>query len=490
MQLFPRLPLIVAHDIASKLQKKSVRECCNEVAFEHEAAVYAPTGGTRVEPGVLVAIREAVVAVAKDNGYPDGGSVSARANFDCLAARVLYELMAIHPGEASRAEVWSFLTCLVLPDVAVWRFPGSENRNRFTGGARNTFQRLWWRSEALLDPAHDDPYHLLEVLNEDALVQIMERPILRASGKLARSMARCFGDEVLFASPKARESGFRLCVKKVRQLYPVVDFEFYDEALLDHFIADVFREVVAGLEAADGPLEIPFVSHSAPASIETDGDIPDRALEPVNASQPKQFDEMDVAIKPLRRTDWSMVSRYSSFEGEAGPDPREAPLDLVAAGLHRVIVHEGPMVVKRAYDLYLRGCGIGRMGKELQKSLNQALLRAIQNHGVLQEDESGKGGFLYSTVRAEDSPPVMVRERGPRSFEEIPPSELQMVARRIARDTDLDPGSADHFRAILEHFELKRLTTQVEDRLRTILEMPFPYVEELLDLERSQEREL
>ena len=44
----------------------------------------------------------------------------------------------------------------------------------------------------------------------------------------------------------------------------------------------------------------------------------------------------------------------------AGPDPRETTLDRVAEGLCRIVQAEGPVLAKRAYDVYLRGCGIKR----------------------------------------------------------------------------------------------------------------------------------
>ncbi|MGB5147006.1 MAG: AAA domain-containing protein [Porticoccaceae bacterium] len=180
------------------------------------------------------------------------------------------------------------------------------------------------------------------------------------------------------------------------------------------------------------------------------------------------------------------AARYVAFEGHAGPDPRETTIATVADGLRHIIETEGPILAKRAYDIYLRGCGVRRMGPELKKSMNKALDRAIRDGAVVKEDESCTGGLLYSVVRLKGAPPVVLRERGPRDFEEIPPSEIQFAANRIAQDQGLEPGSDAHFRAVLEYFDLKRLTKQVETRLLDVLTQRYPYVEDILKREEKQ----
>lgn len=180
------------------------------------------------------------------------------------------------------------------------------------------------------------------------------------------------------------------------------------------------------------------------------------------------------------------VAQYLAFEGRAGPDPRNGTPTEVAEGLCRIIEREGPMVAKRAYDLYLRGSGIRRMGHELKRSMNKALQHAIRTGRVVGEDESGSGGLVHSVVRSAGSPAVALRERGPRDFEEIPPSELQLVARRLMRDGGFDSGSDAHLRAVLEFFDLKRLTVQVGTRLLDVLDRQYVYVDEILGGEEGQ----
>jgi len=168
---------------------------------------------------------------------------------------------------------------------------------------------------------------------------------------------------------------------------------------------------------------------------------------------------------------------YTRMEGECGPHPHEASVQEVADGLVKIVRVEGPMLARRAYDIYLRACGIKRMGGELKSALNKALQRAINQGAIEKEDERSKGGLLYSIVRPAGTPHVVVRMRGPRNLDEIPPSELQYVAKRIARSQGYESGSVPHLRAILEQFDLKRLTDQTTAILRDAIERDLPYVD-------------
>ena len=112
--------------------------------------------------------------------------------------------------------------------------------------------------------------------------------------------------------------------------------------------------------------------------------------------------------------------------------------------------------------------------------MNKALADAIRRERVVAEEESGIRGLLYSVVRLKGSVPIKVRRRGARSFEEIPPSELQAVARYLQERDSLELGSDGHLRAILECYDLKRLTTQVGTTVLEILEREFPYVDDAI----------
>ena len=176
----------------------------------------------------------------------------------------------------------------------------------------------------------------------------------------------------------------------------------------------------------------------------------------------------------------SPFAPYVPYEGAGGNDPRSVSAETIATDLCKIIQVEGPMIAKRAYDIYLRGCGIKRMGHELRSTLDKALQSAIRQDHIVSDHEMGKGGLLYSTVRTAGSAAIKLRSRGPRTFEEIPASELQTVAKYLLQRNELESGSDGHLRAILEAYDLKRLTTQVGTSLLEIIELRLPYVDEHL----------
>jgi hypothetical protein len=186
------------------------------------------------------------------------------------------------------------------------------------------------------------------------------------------------------------------------------------------------------------------------------------------------------AVAPLARTEIvtdtalyrgdAPPADYVSFNDAAAPDPRTASTAVVADGLCRIIEIESPMLAKRAYDIYLRGCNIRRLGPDLRTSLNRALAKAIKEGRVVSENEPGMTGLIFSTVRLQNAPPVRLRARGPRSFEEIPPGEWCAAAQHVFLADRMTWGSDAHLRAVLELFDLKRLTTQVGTRLRKLLQ--------------------
>jgi hypothetical protein len=159
--------------------------------------------------------------------------------------------------------------------------------------------------------------------------------------------------------------------------------------------------------------------------------------------------------------DDELVADYVTFTGTAGPDPRTGGIGAVADGLCEIIDAEGPMIAKRAYDVYLTGCGIRRLGGELQGTMNRALATAIGQGRVISDNVTSRGGLVLSTVRSKDAPAVRPRRRGPRSFDEIPPGELRAVAERLSAALDLQPGSVEHLRAIVQAMDLPLMLSQV-----------------------------
>lgn len=206
---------------------------------------------------------------------------------------------------------------------------------------------------------------------------------------------------------------------------------------------------------------------STPGNQEGFRDDPDHFSIQQNRLEPEEIQANEEAER----------STYIEFRGSINIDPRNTNVSTkkVAEGLLQIIEVEAPMLAKRAYDIYLRSCGIQRMGGELRKTMNKALQHLIEDGRLLKEDEHGKGGLMYTIVRPKGSAAVSIRSRGPRDFSEIPPSEILAVARILELNSKLEKGSEEHLRAILEYFGLRRLTTQVSTALLEILEKDYPH---------------
>src|SRR5262249_11419220 len=121
------------------------------------------------------------------------------------------------------------------------------------------------------------------------------------------------------------------------------------------------------------------------------------------------------------------LSDYVVYSGATGPDPRTGSIGEVADALCQIIGAEGTIIATRAYTIYLRGCGIKRLAGGLKDTMNKALASAVGQGRVISENVTSRTGLLLSTVRTKGTPAVRPRRRGPRTFEEIPPSELRAV---------------------------------------------------------------
>ena len=232
--LLPQLMPGEAGRLAAELCCGDIRTMAREAELRDLAdvpVIYSPTGGNRIPIPNLRELGKSIRGIAEKAGYPSI-EVSDRATrlFDVDTGQLLYRQLQISTNEASRAGVWEFLTCILLPDVVRWRFPGRgatpvTHAERFTGGIRNTFKRLWRRAFILSDPNQSDPCHLVRQLSEDELVQVTERPQASANRDLARVTVELFLKTVESTHMVERERLMREAQKRLVRKLPVICFE-------------------------------------------------------------------------------------------------------------------------------------------------------------------------------------------------------------------------------------------------------------------------
>lgn len=201
---------------------------------------YSPTGGNRITEQELRDLRTAVVGLASKYGMPC--SSSNFQEFEGRAARLIHEMLPMTPHEFASEEVWSYITCCWLLDVAVWRFGHDADTRRFIGDVnRNTFRRMWWRADVLGDEID------LTQLGEDELVNITERPTIAADRRLARTVAREFLARVDRGEADSRMLLMREAMKRLLRLTPFVSFAALDEVNVQVVIEEIFNAAAAGL---------------------------------------------------------------------------------------------------------------------------------------------------------------------------------------------------------------------------------------------------
>ena len=224
MLLYPRLPITVASDIADASLSKTIEFLRIDSGVAHSVATYAPTGGNRVNESHLLNVNNTLRECAQRFGYPQPLDSYRIRGFDAASGKVLHEVLGISPSEASHQGTWTFMACIMWPDIVRWRFPGASNitsKDRFLGGnrgLRNTFGRVWWRAYLLKQPENDHPYELLDLLGEDELVQITERPNIAGSPVLAKQICKTFLEVIARSSSTGitRSNLLREAMKRFR----------------------------------------------------------------------------------------------------------------------------------------------------------------------------------------------------------------------------------------------------------------------------------
>jgi hypothetical protein len=158
---------------------------------------------------------------------------------------------------------------------------------------------------------------------------------------------------------------------------------------------------------------------------------------------------------------------YTDWQPTPVADPRAATVPQLVHGMARIAAAEGPILEDRLYALYARAGDLGRILEHTRRRFTTALAHAKSEGELLIEIESF-GAQEERVVRLPGQAPVVVRTRGSRSLHEIPASEIAEVMMEIRVRHDLI-SREELFRAVLDEYELKRLTQATESRLNDIL---------------------
>jgi len=150
------------------------------------------------------------------------------------------------------------------------------------------------------------------------------------------------------------------------------------------------------------------------------------------------------------------MSPYRTWQLCALPSTETASMPEIIAGLVGIVAAEGPIHAHGAYRLYVQAAGGARVGTEIRRSLLAATRRALRvgtfcgiDDGVPLGDEK--------TLYLPGTPPVLVRELGPRQLCDVPRSEVALLIDGLGLN-GADPDVIK--RAVLDAYALIRLTAK------------------------------
>lgn len=172
-------------------------------------------------------------------GQYQGLNQSPKQIFDNLFCKSVLDLFPLTTYEANTPEIWDYLTFRLLPDVAVWRFSPTTERNisdRFIfNRVRHVFAR-WWSRQNVISGSE-----LLEQSNfsEAEWEVVFERPSLYRNKSVAKAALRVIVDTRSFSNEIARsiteEDGViykgrhRAWVKSIQRFTSVSTFDAFTE---------------------------------------------------------------------------------------------------------------------------------------------------------------------------------------------------------------------------------------------------------------------
>lgn len=256
--LFPRLPKSVAFDHYAQLKDLPPEKARELRRTAHPLALVAPVG-TQVSESRLCAIQDELTNLILECSYPGVRTIGDQQWFDYQAAVCLRRELPISPSEASHVEVWQFLSCILVPDIVIWRHRNHQKRtvssDRFIGsprGIRNGLGRLWWRAFLLEDPRWQvDPFAWLQILSENDLVALTERGAISGNRNLALAISEaCYPDGYPYPDVP-REKLFEEVMKRIRRLRVIIDFESLDRDTIGSIVSSEVRKTITALDRAE-----------------------------------------------------------------------------------------------------------------------------------------------------------------------------------------------------------------------------------------------
>ncbi|MBM3298456.1 MAG: hypothetical protein FJY85_00710 [Deltaproteobacteria bacterium] len=266
--LIPQISTGVAESLLAQLAGSSLVDLDPGDELFFSQATTQPTGGLPITDATLKQLRDSILMASRSHGFPERRPTSFL-RFELEVAEVLAEWKplwksdGLPSGEALRNDCWSFITIVVLPDIALWRWParsseenagGRSWKGRMVGGSRNTFQRIFRRIMCLDRGAgHPDRWGLIRDLQEDDFSAILERPGLSSNRDIALSLGEeyiAMKQRLSQVSAGLRQDVYRQTTKAIRAYGVVQPLDLMSAENRSRLIQDAFQRYEKELTAA------------------------------------------------------------------------------------------------------------------------------------------------------------------------------------------------------------------------------------------------
>lgn len=201
MTVFPYLD---KHSAIKIFFSQSVLRNCNNIQKITDAIEIGPNGnlswpavGERIS---FDRIREARAYLEK--AFPlsntvDQGNQESKRELDRIIMRMAHDYFTdLKAPIAGNIGIWYYFNILVFPDYTMFRWRNFKegqwkvNQQRFFSSTRNYIGTMWWRQFFFYDESNQNPYWILEGLEEDDFVAILERVNLRGFPKLPLELGK------------------------------------------------------------------------------------------------------------------------------------------------------------------------------------------------------------------------------------------------------------------------------------------------------------
>ncbi len=163
------------------------------------------------------------------------------------------------------------------------------------------------------------------------------------------------------------------------------------------------------------------------------------------------------------------LQEFNHWQARPVADPRRASPAQFMDGMTEILEAQAPMQALELFQTYAKAGGLMKITASVRSRFERVIKDAARAGTIIIETENDSEVEDDTDprcwiVRLEGQERVIMRTLGPRSFAEVPLSELAAFVLEL-RCADEFMGKEEIARSILSHYGLQKLTALVQRRL-------------------------